>query len=579
MELGVIGGVSASTALASSAVQAGDLIDHYRLERYLGAGAFATVWLARDDYLDDPVAIKVLADNWARDDDVRGRFIDEAKIMRRIDHQRIVRVFAVDELPSGQPMFVMTYADRGTLADRIGDRRAQARRFDTAEVAAFMIELAACLGIVHDFGVVHRDLKPSNVLFRSPRRHDPATLLHDEVMLLGDFGLAKDTIARSGFTLAAGTPAYMPPEQARTTSELDHRADLYSATAIMFELLAGVAPFQASTLSDVARTRAERRAVLDERRSDIDPAWQELIDVGLATEPSQRFQSAHELAEAVRAVAGHAATSAASLPTFAAPALPGLRGQVDDILRRFGSERSAAIDRRLREPCTVAIVGEHVDLDHCSSAVEAAGLQALRLAAGDVRLGDVDVVVTDGDARHRVVEAISAAAAGPVAVVDAGPAPSATLVHILDVVDRRADVIRASAAVAQLDDDVRRAGSAALSDAWMRVREHVEAIRFDVPALTELTALRAEVAGRVVLPERERAAMRRVLFEVDTASRLGVDERATDAELLDATVNQLAEWRAFQDSGRVPFSSRTAVDTVVRCLERLWATLAGYEGG
>ena len=178
--------------------------------------------------------------------------------MRRIDHARIVRVFAVDELPSGQPMFVMSYADRGTLGERVADRRAEARRFDTDEIAVIVAELCECLTIVHDFGIVHRDLKPSNVLFRSPRRHDPPSSLRDETMLLGDFGLAKDTIARSGFTLAAGTPAYMPPEQARTTSELDHRADLYAATAILFELITGTPPFQ--------RGDAERR-VADARRA------------------------------------------------------------------------------------------------------------------------------------------------------------------------------------------------------------------------------------------------------------------------------------------------------------------------
>ena len=94
-------------------------IGKYLARRALGAGSFATVWLAYDELLDAEVAVKVLADNWAQHPDVRRRFIDEAKLLRRIDHERIVRVHEVDELPDGRPYFVMTWADRGTLHDRL----------------------------------------------------------------------------------------------------------------------------------------------------------------------------------------------------------------------------------------------------------------------------------------------------------------------------------------------------------------------------------------------------------------------------------------------------------------------------
>lgn len=554
----------------------GDHIGQYRLERLLGTGAFATVWLAVDTYLDDHVAIKILADNWSRDDDIRRRFIEEARIMRRIDHARIVRVFSVDELASGQPVFVMSYADRGTLAERIADRRAQARRFDTDEIATIMSELVACLTIVHDFGVVHRDLKPSNVLFRSPRRHDPASSLPGETMVLGDFGLAKDTIARSGFTLAAGTPAYMAPEQARTTSELDHRADLYAATAIMFELLTGTPPFRAATLSDVSRTRAQRDAILAESRADLAPRWQELIDIGLAVEPAHRFQSAGELGDAVRAAAGTATGvhDRDALLRPAAPALTGLLARVADILARFGPGRSAAIDRRLSEAPVVAVVGG--EIDGTVRAVGRRGLTAIHLAAGDARLADVDVIVVPADLRDAVLDDLRSAPAGPVAVVDGSDRDA--LDHVLDLVARRAEVIRASAALSQLDDDVRRAGSAAMSEAWMRVRELVEQVRLDVPAIAELDAVRAVVARRVLLTAHHAAALHRVLLEADAAARLGADPDTPDAALIDLTVAQLADWRSLQDAGRVPFGSRGTVETVVRCLERQWAALSGHTG-
>ncbi len=557
----------------------GDSIGQYRLERLLGTGAFATVWLATDTYLDDHVAIKILADNWSRDDDIRRRFIEEARIMRRIDHARIVRVFSVDELASGQPVFVMSYADRGTLAERIADRRAQARRFDTDEIATIMSELVACLTIVHDFGVVHRDLKPSNVLFRTPRRHDPASSLPGETMVLGDFGLAKDTIARSGFTLAAGTPAYMAPEQARTTSELDHRADLYAATAIMFELLTGTPPFRAATLSDVSRTRAQRDAVLAESRADLAPRWQELIDIGLADEPAQRFQSAAELGDAVRAAAGvttsvdHGVTE----PRASVSPLSGLLGRVDDILERFGPGRSAAIDRRLREAPIVAVVGDDAADDSDATARAAArGLVTVHLAAGDARLADTDVIVVPAEHRDAVLDDLRTAPAGPVAIVE--PSDHDALDHVLDLVARRGEVVRVSAALSQLDDDVRRAGSAALSEAWMRVRELVEQVRLDVPAIAELDAVRAVVARRALLTAHHAAALHRVLLEADAAARLGAGPDTPDATLIDLTVAQLADWRSLQDTGRVPFGSRDAVETVVRCLERQWAALSGHTG-
>ena len=94
-------------------------IGKYLAEKALGAGSFATVWLAFDENLNDRVAIKVLADNWARNADIRRRFIEEARLLRRIDHNRVVRVHDVDELPDGRPYFVMAVADRGTLHEKI----------------------------------------------------------------------------------------------------------------------------------------------------------------------------------------------------------------------------------------------------------------------------------------------------------------------------------------------------------------------------------------------------------------------------------------------------------------------------
>ena len=100
-------------------VKVHDKIGRYKVVRLLGSGGFASVWLGTDDTLDDPVAIKVLAENWAHVPDVRNRFLQEARLLRQADSDRVVRMYDVGELADGRPYFVMSYADRGTVADRM----------------------------------------------------------------------------------------------------------------------------------------------------------------------------------------------------------------------------------------------------------------------------------------------------------------------------------------------------------------------------------------------------------------------------------------------------------------------------
>ncbi len=228
----------------------------YRTERALGTGSFATVWLAHDPHLDAPVAIKLLADNWSRDEAVRTRFLTEARLLRRINHPAIVTVHALGELPSGQPWFVMEWADRGTLDERT-------EPLAVAAAARLGRHLLQALQVVHDLGVVHRDVKPSNVLFRSLNEHeaidarrrgaDAAT----EQLLLGDFGLARSAAA-TGFTRAAGTPTHMAPEQQRDSVAVDARADLYAVGVILADLLDdAAAPVPSELMAVVDRLRSE----------------------------------------------------------------------------------------------------------------------------------------------------------------------------------------------------------------------------------------------------------------------------------------------------------------------------------
>jgi hypothetical protein len=263
------------------AVTTPDRFGRYRVVRRIGSGGFATVWLARDDVLDAPVAVKVLADNWAHRLDVRTRFEDEARILRRADSDRVVRVHDIGELPDGRPYFVMTYADRGTLADRLADGP-----LPVGAALRYSADTARGLAVLHQVGVIHRDVNPGNVLLRSAPDGT-------ERVLVADLGLAKAAAHGSGFTLAAGTPGYMAPEQARPgDAPLDARADVYALGAMLHHLLTGVPPKQDEPLPPVRSLRPE-----------VPPAVEAVVARALAIQPEDRYPSAGALADALDAAA------------------------------------------------------------------------------------------------------------------------------------------------------------------------------------------------------------------------------------------------------------------------------------
>ena len=202
-------------------------LGRYLLEDRLGAGSFATVWKAYDPELDTDVAVKVLADNWASNADVRERFLAEARLLRQISSPRVVRVHDVG-VHDDRPYFVMDYIRGGTLADRIG-------HCGPAEALRLAAEAGYAAQVLHDAGVIHRDIKPSNLLLDAAST--PAAVL------VADLGSAKQLADASGLTVATGTPAYMAPEQAFQTGGLDARADVYALGVVTFELLTGHKPF------------------------------------------------------------------------------------------------------------------------------------------------------------------------------------------------------------------------------------------------------------------------------------------------------------------------------------------------
>ena len=246
-------------------------IGRYPVERRLGAGAFATVWLAEDEALESWVAIKVLADNWAHHPDVRARFEQEAQILRRADSEQMVRVHDIGELPDGRPFLVMTYADGGTLAERI-----EAGPLPVREALEIAVDIARAVAVLHDSGVLHRDLKPSNVLFHTVRGR--------RRVLVADLGLAKEIAQASGFTVMAGTPGYMAPEQLLPGGGLDVRADVHAIGAILFQMLHGRMPGKAA-------------------RPGAPKALDRVVQRALETDPAKRWPSAESLAVALEKAA------------------------------------------------------------------------------------------------------------------------------------------------------------------------------------------------------------------------------------------------------------------------------------
>jgi len=217
-----------------------DRLGRYAVQRRIGAGGFATVWLAYDEQLDSPVAVKVLADNWSADAHIRGRFLEEGRYLRRVESPHVVTVYDAGELDDGRPYLVMTYADQGTLADRL-----ETDGLTPPQSLQVVRQVAVGLQALHDREILHRDVKPANVLFRSVGGGS------DLRAMLGDLGLGKALDMSSRLTMIAGTPSFVAPEQARA-EPLDPRADQYSLAALAYLLLAGRPAFDHTSLGAAA---------------------------------------------------------------------------------------------------------------------------------------------------------------------------------------------------------------------------------------------------------------------------------------------------------------------------------------
>lgn len=288
-------------------------LGRYETIRLLGQGGMGRVFLARHLELDEPVVVKVMHDHIAADPVFRERFRREMRLMARFKHPHAVMFHDASlEDPQG-PCIIMEYL-AGVGLDKL---LAKNGRFTPARLRRFLGQLCDVLEAAHTAGIVHRDLKPANLMIL-----DPDT--PQEKLKVMDFGLAQMTEQKgsSGPTeYAVGTPGYMPPEQVRG-DEVDHRGDLYSVGAIVYQLLSGKMPFPGATPMEVLMAQATDGPItfasigLGEA---IPPAVEEVIRKALSLEPADRQQSAREFIEGYEAAL---ATAYQSAPEPAPTTLP-----------------------------------------------------------------------------------------------------------------------------------------------------------------------------------------------------------------------------------------------------------------
>ena len=294
------------------------LADRYAIERELGAGGMATVYLAHDVRHDRKVALKVLRPELSA---ILGaeRFLAEIKTTANLQHPHILSLFDSGEA-DGLVFYVMPYVEGESLRDRL--TREKQRPVD--EAVRIAREVADALAYAHGHGVIHRDIKPENVL------------LHGGHALVADFGIALAVSRSDGGTrmtetgMSLGTPQYMSPEQAMGEREITPKSDVYALGCVLYEMLTGEPPFTGPTAQAIiARVMTEEPRSLTLQRRTIPPQVENAVQIALAKLPADRFASAAGFAEALTNPAFGGPTASASARRTETPT-GGLRSRLRD---------------------------------------------------------------------------------------------------------------------------------------------------------------------------------------------------------------------------------------------------------
>jgi serine/threonine protein kinase len=265
------------------------LADRYRIDRKLGSGGMADVYLAHDLRHDREVAIKVMRPELAQSLGTE-RFLREIRLLAQLQHPHILGLVDSGEA-AGMLYYVMPYLPSGSLRDKL-DRE---RELPIADALSILRAIAEALEHAHAQGIVHRDVKPENVLFSSG---------HAQV---ADFGIARivagsdaASTALTTLGMTIGTPQYMAPEQASGDPRTDHRADLYAFGVLAYEVLAGAPPFTGANAAQlISQHMTERPAPLAKRRPSVPAVLDALVMRCLEKHPADRWQSARDVIAAI----------------------------------------------------------------------------------------------------------------------------------------------------------------------------------------------------------------------------------------------------------------------------------------
>ncbi|MGF1632308.1 MAG: serine/threonine-protein kinase [Phycisphaerae bacterium] len=275
----------------------GSQIPGYQLLGKLGKGAMATVYKGKQISLDRSVAIKVLPKKMSENVDFVERFYKEGRAAAKLSHNNIVQAIDVGTTPDNFHYFVMELVEGKTLYDMmqpppVGENHS----FSEAEALAIGVQMADALAHSHKKGLIHRDVKPKNIL-----------LTKAGVAKLTDLGLARDKddkrAAETEAGKAYGTPYYISPEQIRGEVDIDYRADIYGLGATLYHLVTGRPPFDGDTPSAVMHKHL-REALIppDHINEALTPGFSEVIEVAMAKDRAERYQTTEDMLEDLRAI-------------------------------------------------------------------------------------------------------------------------------------------------------------------------------------------------------------------------------------------------------------------------------------
>ena len=271
----------------------GQSIGHYQILASLGEGGMGEVYLARDAKLGRKIALKLLPTSFTRDEDRLRRFEQEARAASALNHPNVCVIHEVGETEDGRHYTAMEHIDGVTLRQLM-----TSARMEMSKVLDVAVQIASGLAAAHEVGVVHRDVKPENIMLR-----------RDGYVKVLDFGLAKlteqegtDLTAAAGARvktdtgMVMGTSRYMSPEQVRGLA-VDTRTDLWSLGVVLYEMIAGRAPFEGTTTSDVIVSILERESPpITSHSSEVPAELQRIVKKALCKEREKRYQTVKDMA-------------------------------------------------------------------------------------------------------------------------------------------------------------------------------------------------------------------------------------------------------------------------------------------